>query len=194
MEIRPKGRAALDRLMDGNARFAASRAESPNRTGQRRAEIVAGQAPFAAVCCCSDSRVPPEILSDQGLGDLFVVRVAGNVLSDPVIGSLEYAAEHLEVPLILVLGHERCGAVKAAMGSGAVEGHIGCIIDEIRPVLDAARETPGDTWDNASRLNAKRIAETLRRTPPVLSERVKIGTLDIVPAYYGLTTGKIELL
>jgi len=120
------GDVSLKRLMAGNARFVAGTSERPNETAARRAELATGQKPFAIVLGCADSRVSPEVAFDAGLGDLFVCRVAGNVVDDPILGSIEYAVQHLDVPLVVVLGHERCGAVKAAadaLGAGGGNAH-----------------------------------------------------------------------
>lgn len=123
------GDEALARLMEGNARYVSAKLNHPDQTLQRRAEVASGQHPFAIILTCADSRVPPELLFDQGLGDLFVVRVAGNIVDDDILGSIEYGVGELATPLVMVLGHERCGAVKATVESveqgGEVPGHIG---------------------------------------------------------------------
>ncbi len=119
------GKQALDRLMEGNSRYLAGECAGGNRHEEKRAETACGQDPFAIVLGCSDSRVPPEIIFDSGIGDLFVVRVAGEVAGDQVLGSIEYAAAHLLTPLLLVLGHTNCGAVTAAVSGAEEEGHIG---------------------------------------------------------------------
>jgi carbonic anhydrase len=138
--------------------------------------------------------VPPEVIFDQGLGDLFVIRVAGNVLDDIVVGSVEYAAAHLHTPLIVVLGHARCGAVGATVAGGELEGHLPSLAEAIQPAVDQVQGLPGDLVDNAVRANAKMVAEQLKSSHPVLSELVNAGALKIVAARYDLDTGLVELL
>lgn len=186
--------AALQRLLDGNARYVAGHAEHPNQSVARRVEVVAGQEPFAVIVTCSDSRVAPELYFDQGIGDLFVVRDAGNVLNDHVIGSIEYAVEHLHASIILVVGHEKCGAVAAAIAGGRAEGRIGTIIEAIRPAVKETRNQAGDKTDNAIRGNARRVAKTLAVTAPILSHAVQTGEIKIFAARYDLSSGRVELL
>lgn len=186
--------AALQRLIDGNARYVAGHAVHPNQSVARRVEVVAGQEPFAVIVTCSDSRVAPELYFDQGIGDLFVVRDAGNVLNDHVIGSIEYAVEHLHASIILVVGHEKCGAVAAAIAGGRAEGRIGTIIEAIRPAVKETRNQAGDKTDNAIRGNARRVAKTLAVTAPILSHAVQTGEIKIFAARYDLSSGRVELL
>ena len=188
------GEQALQRLVDGNARFAADLATHPDQTKDRRVALTKGQTPFAIVLTCSDSRVAPEIFFDEGLGDLFVIRNAGNVLDDHVIGSMEYAVEHLHVPLIIVVGHEKCGAVSAAVAGGEVPGHIRSVVEAIEPAMEQAKNLPGDAVDKVVRANALWDAMTLNHVEPILKEAVNSGKLMIVAARYELATGKIELL
>ncbi len=186
--------AALQRLIDGNARYVAGHAVHPNQSVARRVEVVAGQEPFAVIVTCSDSRVAPELYFDQGIGDLFVVRDAGNVLNDHVIGSIEYAVEHLHASIVLVVGHEKCGAVAAAIAGGRAEGRIGTIIEAIRPAVKETRNQAGDKTDNAIRGNARRVAKTLAVTTPILSHAVQTGEIKIFAARYDLSSGRVELL
>lgn len=185
---------ALDALVAGNKRFVTSSLEHPHWTPERRTQINDGQSPFAVILGCSDSRVPPEVVFDQGLGDLFVIRTAGNIVDDVALGSIEYAAAHLNTPLIMVLGHTNCGAVAAAIEGGAVEGHISSIVDALRPAVEEARAMEGDLLDNAARINAGLIAEKLRTAVPVLSMLVAAGRLEVAAAYYHLETGMVEIL
>lgn len=195
---RPLGGVApeegLKRLLEGNQRYVAARALHPNETAECRTRVAGGQEPFAMVLGCSDSRVPPEVLFDQGLGDLFVVRTAGHVLDDAGLGSLEYAAEHLGVRLLLVLGHERCGAVGAAVKGGEAEGHLEYLVKAIAPAVEATRGTPGDAVDNAVRANVAQVAATLRSSKPLLRELAEDGRLKVVGARYDLDTGVVEVL
>lgn len=188
--------AALARLLEGNARFAAGRGARPRSGVARRSEVAAGQAPIAAVLACADSRVAPEIVFDQGLGDLFVVRVAGNIADDAALGSLEYAAEHLHVPLIVVLGHERCGAVSAAVAGGEAEGHVKALVEAIRPAVDEARKgpAPADLVEAAVRANAVRVARILCSSEPVLKRLFGERRVEIQAARYDLDTGVVEML
>ena len=185
---------ALQRLVAGNERYVAGAATHPDQTAQRRAELAKGQFPFAIVLTCSDSRVVPELFLDQGLGDLFVIRNAGNILDDHVIGSMDYAVEHLHVPLVLVVGHEKCGAVSAAVAGGEAPGHIRSVVEALEPAVEQARNLPGDKVDNAVRANAARAAEILTRVQPILKEAASSGKLMVVPARYDLATGRLEIL
>jgi carbonic anhydrase len=184
----------LQKLLDGNKRYAAGASSHPNQTPARRAELAKGQAPFAIVLTCSDSRVSPEMIFDQGLGDLFVVRVAGNTLDNASLGSIEYAAEHLKSPLVLVLGHSKCGAVTAAAGGGHAPGHIHTLVKAIAPAIQAAKGQPGDAIDNAARASVKATVQQLRQAEPIVGELVKAGKLKVVGARYDLETGCVELL
>jgi carbonic anhydrase len=188
------GEQALEKLMAGNKRYAAGKPTRPNQTAKRRGELTRGQWPFAALLGCSDSRVPPEIVFDQGLGDLFIVRVAGNVADEPGIGSLEYAAAVLDTPLIMVLGHSACGAVSATLKGGQAPGQIGSIVRLIEPAVEKAKGQPGDALANAIHANVTLTVDRLKTTTPILSDRVEKKTLKIVGAHYDLATGRVELL
>jgi carbonic anhydrase len=186
--------AALELLVAGNRRFAAGRPMFPDQSPARRRELAQGQKPFAIVLTCADSRVAPELYFDQGLGNLFVLRNAGNLLNDHTIGSIEYAVEHLKVGLIVIVGHEKCGAVAAAVAGGHAPGHIGSIVASIQPAVQASADEGGDKVENAVRANARLVAAALEASDPILNEAVKAGRLKIVPARYDLETGKVELL
>lgn len=192
---RTNGDRALERLLAGNRRYMSLRQRRPNQTSERRAELKDGQEPFAVILGCSDSRVPPEMIFDQGLGDLFIVRVAGNVLDDMVLGSIEYAVSHLKTPLIVVLGHSHCGAVSATLTNhGPLAGRMGCVTGAIRPAVDRVEDRSGDKLDRASKANAEMVAERLRKSRPVLSDSVEAGMLTVAAAYYHLSTGSVEIL
>ena len=189
--------AALKRLADGNHRYISAKAERPNQTSARRTEVAKGQHPFAIVLACADSRVSPEMLFDQGLGDLFVVRLAGNVASEEAIASIEYAVAHLGASLVVVLGHQKCGAVKAAMEAKPgepIEGHLGALIQKIQPAVAQARGLPGDLLDNAVRANADLVAHQLRGTAPLLKKLAEEKKIEIVGARYDLESGKVDFL
>lgn len=188
---------ALRMLMDGNARYVAGMTTGEHRSADRRSEVARGQAPFATILSCSDSRVPPELVFDVGLGDIFTVRVAGNVVDDAVAGTVEYGAEHLHTPLIMVLGHERCGAVDAmvdAVTRGAsFTGHIPPLIAPIRPAVEAARLQPGDLVDNAVRANIDLVTRQVRNAPELIGLQ-REGRLNVVGAYYQLATGQVSVI
>lgn len=186
--------SALQLLMVGNTYFASGKPLRPDQSVARRTELASGQKPFAVVLTCADSRVAPEIYFDQGLGDIFVLRNAGNVLDDHVIGSIEYAVEHLGAGLIVVVGHSKCGAVAATVAGGHAPGHIGSIVESIRPAFELVADQPGDKVDNTVRAHARRVAALLERSGPILSEAVEKKVLKVVAARYDLASGKIELL
>ena len=185
---------ALEQLMAGNARFVAHAPQHPNQSAARVHELAGGQHPIAVVLSCADSRVGPELVFDQGLGDLFVVRVAGNIADDATIGSIEYAVEHLGAPLIVVMGHQKCGAVTAAMNGGESGNHIHAVVDPILPVVAEARKSAADPLDAAIRLNVNRVVDQLEHTTPILAAKVGDRTLRIVGAYYSLEDGQVTLL
>lgn len=189
----PTADEVLAQLRAGNDRFISGVVQHPNQNEVRRQEVSHGQHPTVAMLSCADSRVPVELIFDQGIGDIFVVRVAGNILDYVVLGSLEYAALHVHVPLIVVLGHSKCGAVAATASGAKLEGHLPHIGVAIQPAVDAAKQMPGDLVDNAIRENAKSVAKQLA-TVPMLDPLVKTGKLRVVAAYYDLATGRYDLL
>lgn len=185
---------ALQRLIEGNKRYVSARLTHPNQTSQRRKELLIGQHPFAVILGCSDSRVPPEIIFDQGLGDLFVIRVAGNVLDDIVLGSIEYAVEHLHTPLVMVLGHSQCGAITATIAGKELKGYLPLIAAAIQSAVNASKSLAGDPVENAVHANALSVAAQLRCSKPILAQFVNNGNLKIVATKYDLETGNVELL
>lgn len=187
-------REPLERLIAGNARFVAGKTTHARRDGARRTEVAQGQKPFAVIVACSDSRVTPEVLFDQGLGDLFVVRCAGNVVDDLALGSIEYAVEHLGARLVVVVGHERCGAVTAALEEGHAPGHVAHLIEAIRPNLGDLPTRGKAALDDAVRANAAAVAEKIATSEPILSEQEHQGKLRVLAARYDLDTGAIEFL
>ena len=209
---------AISRLKEGNARYTSGN-EHPHESSEerrymatnsyenagmislgmtaaqateRRAELTKSQHPFAVVVGCSDSRVPPELVFDEGLGDLFVIRVAGNVIDDHALGSIEYAVDHLAVRLVVVLGHQRCGAVKAAKETIAAKGeapaHIQSLVTAIRPAVEATAK--GDL-EATVRENVKNVVQALRSSAPILKAKVDSGEVKVVGAYYNLDTGSV---
>ena len=186
----------LKKLMTSNQHFVSGKI-TPCDMQARRAELVKGQAPVAVVVTCSDSRVAPEYIFDQGIGDIFVIRVAGNVTDAIALGSIEYAVEHLHTPLIIVMGHDKCGAVGAAVQGGESEGNIGAIVKKIAPSVDKAKATgrTGDDLLNAAIINnAQSVAESLTRDSAIIKHLVDEKKVKIVPAKYSLSTGKVDLL
>ena len=187
--------AALKKLLEGNQRFVQQKPIHPDQSKARLQEVAKMQQPFATILSCADSRVPPEILFDEGIGDLFDVRVAGNVAIPEVIGSLEYAAVVLGSPLIMVLGHERCGAVTAAVKGGQLLGYIGTFVKAIEPALKNAKGKAGDdSVDKAVIANVRYQIEELQRNSILLNQRMLENKLKIVGGRYDLDTGEVTII
>jgi carbonic anhydrase len=189
-----RGRDALARLKAGNDRYVADRNEHPNLGGGRRSELVGGQDPCAVVLTCADSRVASELIFDVGLGDLFIARVAGNVLSPEIIGTIEYAALHLGTPLVIVMGHQGCGAVTAAVAGEHFGNSIDSLIDAMQDSVGAVAGMEGDLVDNCIRRNAVDVCTELLERSPGMAQRAADGSLMILPAYYALGTGEVTWL
>ncbi len=187
-------RKSLEKLLDGNRRFLLGQRYHQNMDEELRKRTLNAQAPIAAILGCSDSRVAPEIVFDQGIGDIFVVRTAGNVLDIVGIGSMEYAVEHLHVPLIVVLGHQRCGAVSAALQGIESLGHVNSVIEKIAPAIEKSRNLVGDIVTNVVDTNVLHVVDQLRSCKPILSEMVKKGNVEVVGARYDLDTGRVVIL
>jgi carbonic anhydrase len=187
------GRRALEALLEGNARFAAGRPEHPRGDTARRVETSRGQRPVAVVVSCSDSRVPPEIVFDQGIGDLFVVRTPGSLVDDVGLGSIEYAVEHLGVALVVVLGHSRCGAFVAAVEGKPLPGHLDRLVAALRPAVERSRGAE-NAVDAAGRENVKLTIAELRSAEPILKPRVAAGEIFVVGAFYDLARGMVEII
>lgn len=187
---------ALDRLMEGNERYASGRS-TPLDFSEDRAALVSGQNPYACILSCSDSRVSPEFCFDEQRGDLFVARVAGNYLTTDFVATLEYAAAILRTPLIMVLGHESCGAVKAAIDAldknQQFPGHIQTLASALLPAVRAAKNIPGDRYNNAVKMNVVRNVDKLKKQPPILSKLVSDKKLLVVGGVYSLKTGRVDL-
>jgi len=187
---------ALSRLREGNDRFRNGHLRHPDQEISRLHEIASAQHPFAVIVSCSDSRVPPEIVFDEGLGDLFVVREAGHVADAATLGSIEYAVEHLHAHLVVVLGHENCGAVAAAADvitkNAKPEGHIVNLVDNIRPAIERSMGGSGSLVARAVRANVDLVAENIRGSHPILFEHLAHGDVKVVGAVYDLKTGAIE--
>lgn len=184
-------------LKEGNERFVAGRPEHPNQSVERRASLASGQQPIAAVFACADSRVAAELLFDQGLGDIFVVRTAGQAIDTAVLGSIEYAVAVLDVPLVLVVGHSGCGAVKAAVGAiddGAVPGgFVRDVVERVAPSILVGRR---DGLSSVDEFEKRHVAETvaqLAARSTIIAERLAAGTLAIAGVTYQLADGRAEL-
>ena len=185
--------AALQKLIDGNKRFVERRRQNPNQTLARVTEVAQTQKPYAAILGCADSRFPSEIIFDQGIGDLFVCRVAGNVCTPEEKGSIEFGTLVLGAKVIMVVGHERCGAVKAAVAGDPVPGQIGSLIDAIKPAVDSTKWLPGDRVENAVKANIRLQANRLKQSP-VISQLILQGKLLVVGGYYDLDTGAVTII
>ena len=185
---------SLKKLLEGNKRCVVCKQQNPRQDARRRKEVSKGQKPFAVIVGCSDSRIPPELIFDQGLGDLFVVRLAGNIVDALALGSIEYAVEHLGTKLIVVLGHGKCGAVTAATKGPDAPGHVGAIVKAIQPAVKKVQKMPGDLVDNAIRANASLVVNKIKSSKPILAEMVNKGEIEVIGAYYNIETGAVELL
>jgi carbonic anhydrase len=186
---------AISKLKEGNERYTSGNLQHPGQTAERRTELAKTQHPFATIVSCSDSRVPPEIVFDQGLGELFIVRVAGNVINDEGLGSVEYSVDHLGTRLILVLGHQSCGAVNAARetiaAKGKAPGHIESLVTAIKPAVEA---TAKDDLETTVKANVKNVVQALRSSTPILKAEVNSGKVKVIGGYYSLDTGAVTFL
>ena len=213
---------ALSRLKEGNSRFISGNRQHPHESdderayiaknsyenpgavslgmtseqaSKRRTELTKSQHPFAIILSCSDSRVPPEIVFDEGLGDLFIVRVAGNVLNNEGLGSIEYGVDILGAQLIVVLGHQSCGAVDAAMktvaANGKAPGHIQSLVAALKPVVES---TPKGDLETTIKANVKHVVDSLRTSTPILKTKVDSGNVQVIGGYYSLDTGAVTFV
>lgn len=191
MDINPD--SALDKLMAGNGRFVEEKRVKGNQNQVRLLEVVEGQNPFAAILSCADSRVPVEIVFDQGLGDLFVCRIAGNIASPQEVGSLEFGTVVLGAKVIMVLGHQNCGPVKAAMDGGELPGQIGSVIKKIDIGDVTGKNDHAASVEEATKANVLHQVEVLKQSP-LVTELIDQDKLKIVGAYYSLNSGEVTLL
>jgi carbonic anhydrase len=183
--------SALQKLIEGNKRYLNGKSIHPNQTESHRSEIANNPRPFAIILSCSDSRVPPEIIFDRGIGDLFVVRNAGNILNDEVLGSIEYAVDFFGIKLIVVMGHSRCGAVSAAVQGGEFPGHIKRLVESIMPAVEKAKCKNGDIVQNAVNENIIDVVEKLKFSEPILKQLVNLGKINFVGACYDMDNGNV---
>lgn len=184
---------ALKLLLEGNERFVSRRRQNPHQSFTRIEEVAKGQKPFASILGCADSRVPSEIIFDQGFGDLFVCRVAGNIATPEETGSLEFGSLVLGAKVIMVVGHERCGAVEATVKGAQVPGQIASLVAAIKPGIESAKNLPGDKLENACKANVLTQIEKLK-TSPILSQLISEKKLVIAGGYYDLDTGRVTLV
>lgn len=188
-------RIAIQKLIGGNRRFVEGKSIKPRQDGSTVKSLENGQEPFATIVGCSDSRVPNEVVFDQGLGDLFIIRTAGQVSAAASYGSMEFAALKLNTKLIVVLGHTECGAVSAAVQRPEnVPGHIVALINDIKPSVAKSAHLPGDPINNAVRQNVIDQVEDLRNLEPILYRKYTDGEILIVGAVYDIHTGKVEFI
>lgn len=183
---------ALEKLKEGNSRFTHMKLNHPDQTINRRLEGLQGQHPFVVILTCSDSRVSPEIIFDQGLGDIFEIRNAGNILDEHVIGSIEYAVAHLDTHLVVILGHQDCGAVTAAIQNHPESKHIKSLVKAIKPAVDMARKQEGALLDNAIRNNIELTVKELKNSEPIIKKLVKSGKVKVIGAYYKIDSGEVD--
>lgn len=191
------GNEALQLLRDGNKRFTTGNLAVKDMGKTRREELVSkGQDPFAIIITCSDSRVPPELLFDQALGDLFVIRTAGNIVDPIAVGSAEYAVEHLGVQLLVILGHSNCGAVKATVDGGEAPGCIAAIVSKIIPSVQkakAAGASGNDLYETSTLENIKAVIDEIKESH-IVQHFIKDGKLTVIGAKYHLNSGEVEFL
>jgi carbonic anhydrase len=180
----------LQRLKEGNERFVSDKLNNQFQNSQRRREIVDGQSPFAVILTCADSRVVPEIIFDTGLGELFVVRVAGNVANTTSIASIEYAVAHLQTPVIVVLGHQNCGAVTAALQGGDYGENLNHLMAHLARAIE--QSSPDDSIDEIAIKNTDLTVEDLKSRSEILSYAIDNDKLLIIPAFYYLESGKVN--
>jgi len=188
---------ALKELQEGNQRFVNGQMQHAGQSPQRRHELAESQQPFAVILECSDSRVAAEVVFDQGLGDLFVIRVAGNIVDTAVLGSIEYAVDHLATPLVVVMGHQNCGAVSATLES--LQGHatphndIAALVTAITPAVAVAKQQRGDLLDNTIRANAQQSRDAIVNAPEV-KRALDAGKRKVVATYYNLDVGTVTII
>ena len=190
----PQPDEALQILLEGNNRFVSGDNHYPNHSPERRRAVAGGQSPIAAILSCSDSRVPPETIFDQGIGDLFVIRVAGNIIGVHSLGSIEYAVMHLKTPLVMVMAHSCCGAVGAVANKVPLDGHMASFVPAVQAAIENCNDEAGDLVDNAARIVARMVATQIATSEPIIADYVKAGRVKVVTAYYDLVSGEVTLL
>ena len=192
--VMPAHNLALEKLLNGNRRYQVAKQTHSHQTAARRHDLLDDQKPFSCILSCADSRVPPELIFDQGLGDLFVIRVAGHVIDASVLASTEFAVAMLGVPLVMVLGHSQCGAVEATVRGGELPDSLSTIVAAIQPAVTLAKEMPGELVDNAIKINTRMTAVQLLTRSSLLGQAATNEQVKIVAAIYDLYSGSIEIL
>ena len=190
----PSAEVVLEWLRYGNERHAQGKPVHWHQSVERRQEVAGSERPHAIVLTCSDSRVPPELVFDQGIGDLYVVRVAGNVAGEKELASIEYAAEQFGSQVVVVMGHQRCHVVEAALKGEGKPGRLGAIVASLSGAVARAKVMPGDPTDRAGRITAQMVATQLRNSEPVLGRLSRMGKLTVIAAYYDLDSGEVSWL
>lgn len=185
---------AIERLTEGNLRYMKSKTVCHADWTAKRTALTQNQTPFAVVVCCSDSRVPPEIIFDESLGALFIVRAAGNVIDDFALGSIEYGVSVLGAKLVLVLGHSSCGAVDAALKGLTFDNHIQTVLDAIQPAIQSIHGETGNRLEKAIKANVFYVKEKLKTSQPVLAQMLQQGKIQVAGGYYHLDSGKVDFL
>jgi len=196
LDKRPTADEALQILLEGNRRFITGKLEHPNHCEESRQLSIARQIPIATVLTCADARVPPVDIFDQGIGDIFVVRVAGNIIGFHTLGSIEYAVHHLGTPLVIVMSHSCCGAVGAVASEVKLDGHMASFTAPIQTAIKRAKDKDlqGDLVDNAAKELAEMMATQIATSEPIIGDYVKDNRVKVVPAYYDFKTGEVTLL
>ena len=185
---------ALQLLLEGNKRFVEGNQVHPNHSEKSRKGVVSGQDPIAVVLTCADSRVPPVDIFDQGIGDIFVVRVAGNIIGDHTLGSIEYAVVNLNTPLVLVLGHSSCGAVTAVANDMKLDGHMATLVPSIQSAIKKVRHLEGELVNNTAVELVRQVAAIITSSEPIIADYVKNGKTSVIPAYYDLSSGRVSII
>lgn len=189
---RPTADEVIDQLMEGNIRFRNCSLEHPNLCQESRHNLVNMQEPIATILTCADSRVPPVNIFDLGLGDLFVVRVAGNIVNDHIMGSIEYAVTHLHTPLVIVMGHSNCGAIGAVAKGVSLGGHMASLGPAIQEAIKNVQDEEGDLTNNSAIELAKLMAHKIRISEPIIADLVADEKIKVVAAYYDLESGIVD--
>lgn len=182
----------LQSLKEGNKRFVSDCCDRPNSNMERVKSLTGGQSPHAIILSCADSRVVPELIFDQGIGDIFVIRVAGNIANSSSIASIEYAVAHLGTKLVVVMGHESCGAVGAAVAGGDNGPNLNHLVDHIKPALNCSSHNPSDDVNATVKVNAKVNAQKLVENSEIIGKAVRENGVQIVHAYYSLSDGSVD--
>ena len=185
---------ALQQLLNGNKRFITDKSLHPNQDIKRRSELKKGQNPVALILSCYDSRITPEIIFDQGLGDLFILRTAGNVLNTHIIGSIEYAVKYLQIPLVMVLGHEDCAAIDFAMKNINTDSNIDDVVNTIRQNIGQIDMDQENFLDIAAKKNVQVVIDQLKSLSPIIFRLINAKQLKIVGGYYNLKSGKVDII